>query len=118
MRILIDENLPLSLTRKLRESGYEVFDIRETGKTGITDDEIIKMACEMDCVLISANYKHFANILLFPPQKYQGIIVVKMPKSSIEKVVDRIVKVISYLKVDKIRNSIIIIEPTRIRIRK
>ena len=44
MKFLIDENLPISLKEKLSEKWYEVFDIRETGNFGMTDEEIIKIA--------------------------------------------------------------------------
>jgi predicted nuclease of predicted toxin-antitoxin system len=118
MKFLIDENLPISLKNKLSEKGYDVFDIRETGKFGMTDEEIIKIASNQNRILISANYKHFGNIIMFPPSKYNGIIIVKMPKSSIQEVITRIVNVIDSLSEEDIKNSTIIIEPSKIRKRK
>jgi len=87
MKFLIDENLPISLKKKLSEKGYDVFDIREIGKSGATDEEVIKIASEFNCFLISANHKHFANIVMFPPFQYNGIIIVKMPRCSIQEMI-------------------------------
>lgn len=117
MKFLIDENLPISLKKKLIEAGYESIDIREI-KMGATDNEIMQIVSDKGYVLISANYRHFANIILFPPSQYQGIIVVKMPRYSIEDVMRRIVKVVISLKEEDIKHSVVIIEPHRIRIRK
>jgi len=118
MKFLIDENLPISLKEKLSEKGHDVFDIRETGNLGMTDEEIIKIASNQGRILISANYKHFGNIIMFPPSQYNGIIIVKMPKSSIQEVILRVINVIDSLSEKDIKNSTIIIEPYRIRKRK
>jgi predicted nuclease of predicted toxin-antitoxin system len=118
MKFLIDENLPISLKKKLSEKGYDVFDIRELGKFGITDEEIIKIASDQGRILISANYKHFGNIIMFPPSQYNGIIIVKMPKSSIQEVIKRVINVIDSLSEEDIKNSTIIIEPSKLRKRK
>jgi len=44
MRAIIDEDLPRSLAPLLREKGYEVYDTRDVGLRGHSDEEIFKFA--------------------------------------------------------------------------
>jgi predicted metal-dependent TIM-barrel fold hydrolase len=55
---------------------------------------------------------------MFPPSQYNGIIIVKMPKSSIQEVIKRVINVIDSLSEEDIKNSTIIIEPSKLRKRK
>jgi len=77
MRILVDENLPRSLAQRLRQAGHDAVDLRELDRTGIPDPEVLALANADERVLVSANYKHFANVVLFPPARSHGIIVVR-----------------------------------------
>ncbi len=121
MRLIIDENLPKTLTEELRKSGHDVVDLRDINKTGIPDEEVFSIANSEKRFIVTANYRHFANILLFPPKKFScGIIVIKMPHQTMEKTVKRILKAIAYIKnkETEIYGSLIIIEFNRIRLRK
>jgi hypothetical protein len=55
---------------------------------------------------------------MFPPFQYNGIIIVKMPRCSIQEIIERVVNVIISLKEEDIKNTVIIIEPSRIRKRR
>ena len=72
MRILVDENLPRSLAVRLRRAGHDAVDLRELGRTGIPDAEVLAIANADERILLSANYKHFGNIVLFPPAESCG----------------------------------------------
>lgn len=118
MKFLIDENLPKSLSQELREKKIEVIDLKEIGKIGITDQEVIEVANLNNCVLITANYKHFGNIIMFPPQNCPGIIVVRMPMCSIKMLVERVINVILSRKEEEFGHSLTVIEFSRIRVRR
>lgn len=118
MKFLVDENLPRSLTVKLLAKGCDTIDVREIGKVGIPDEKVLELAQDESRILITANYKHFANILLFPPEKFYGIIAIRMPHFSIDAVIERTLNAISSLKEQDIVHSLIIIESHRIRKRK
>ena len=78
LRLLVDENLPRSLTRALREVGHEVWDIRELGLRGISDEQVFRQAQELGAALLSAD-KGFGNVVRFPPASHLGIVVVRLP---------------------------------------
>jgi len=115
MRVLVDENLPRSLARRLSQAGHDAVDLRDLGRGGASDTQVLALANEQDRVLVSANHKHFANVLLFPPAQSCGIVVVRMPKCTIETVMARIQSVLARLRESHIRRSLIIVDPSRVR---
>ncbi|MFW6162648.1 MAG: DUF5615 family PIN-like protein [Planctomycetota bacterium] len=115
MRVLVDENLPRSLSQRLRQAGHDAVDVRGLGRAGASDTEVLALANDQDRVLVSANHKHFGNILLFPPSESCGIVVVRMPKCTIEMVMARIESVLGALRGSHIRGALIIVDPSRVR---
>ena len=118
MRILVDENLPRSLAQRLRRAGHDAVDLRELGRGGAADPAVVALAKAGQGVLVSANYKHFANVVLFPPAKSSGILVVRMPKCSIETVMARIEHVLATTQESRLRGCLTIVEPGRVRRRR
>jgi predicted nuclease of predicted toxin-antitoxin system len=115
MRVLVDENLPRSLAGRLRQAGHDAIDLRERGLAGLSDTEVLALANSESRVLVSGNHKHFANVLLFPPARSCGIVVVRMPKCTIQAVMARIERVLAALREPHVRGSLIIVDPTRVR---
>jgi predicted nuclease of predicted toxin-antitoxin system len=118
MRILVDENLPRSLAPRLRRAGHDAVDLRELGKTGISDPDILALANADQRVVVSANYKHFANILLYPPAKSHGILVVRMPKCTMQALMARIEDALANAPEAAFQACLTIVEPGRIRRRR
>ena len=115
MRVLVDENLPRSLAQRLRQAGHDAVDLRDLDRAGASDTEVLALANDQDRVLVSANHKHFGNVLLFPPAQSCGIVVVRMPKCTIETAMARIESVLAALRESQIRGSLIIVDPSRVR---
>ncbi|HPD14501.1 MAG TPA: DUF5615 family PIN-like protein [Planctomycetota bacterium] len=118
MRLLVDKNLPRSFVHRLRQAGHDALDLREIGRTGASDAEVLALANRDARVVLSGNHRHFANVLLFPPAKSQGIVVVRMPKCTIQAVMARVESVLATLGEAHIRGSLIIVDPTRVRRRR
>jgi len=53
MRILVDENVPLSCVGQLCRLGHDVLDIRGTADEGMTDELLWAMACNDKRLLIT-----------------------------------------------------------------
>lgn len=115
MRFLIDKNLPKSITEKLISYGHDTIDLRQIGKLGISDEEVMDIAKKENRIVITANYKHFANLILFPPQQFPGIVVIKMPRYSISLVIDKTIDFLCSAKEDTIVNLTTIVEFHRVR---
>lgn len=118
MRILVDENLPRSLAERLRRAGHDAVDLRELGRAGSADPEVMALANGDRRLLVSANHRHFANITLFPPANTWGLLVVRMPKCAIGAVMARIEEVLGAVEEFHLRGYLTIVEPARIRRRR
>ena len=59
IRLLIDENVPTSVARFLRERGHEVRFVQEEFARGTEDAVIARMASELSLVVVTWNYRHF-----------------------------------------------------------
>ncbi len=55
MRVIIDEDLPKSLASLLREKGYEVYDVRDVGLRGHSDEEVFKFAQNKNAIIFTAD---------------------------------------------------------------
>ena len=76
IRLYSNENFPLPVVEELRELGYDVLTIQETGmaQKALPDDEVLKFASENKRALLTFNRKHFI-VLHKTLQNHEGIIV-------------------------------------------
>jgi predicted nuclease of predicted toxin-antitoxin system len=64
---LVDENLPRSLARQLRESGVEAYDVRDLGLRGRPDTEVLETAVARSLVLLTGDLG-FGSLLRTVPE--------------------------------------------------
>ena len=55
IRFLIDEDMPRSTAKLLREAGFESLDVRDIGLRGAKDDVIYHRAQEENCIIITGD---------------------------------------------------------------
>ncbi|MBL7153634.1 MAG: DUF5615 family PIN-like protein [Phycisphaerae bacterium] len=85
MRILVDENIPLSCVGQLSRLGHDVLDIRGTPDEGLTDDLLWAMACNEERLLITTD-RGFAHNRLW---KHFGILIVALRQPTGAKITRR-----------------------------
>lgn len=81
MKFLLDANIPYSAKESFPKQ-HEIFHLRDLHLQHSSDEEIIVWAQKHKSALITRDFD-FANILNFPPAKHSGIIVLKIPISSV-----------------------------------
>lgn len=71
-----DEDVPRSVSLRLRELGHDVLTVREAGRDGqgIPDAEVLSHAHSEDRAVVSKNRKHFVQLYRKAPI-HSGIIV-------------------------------------------
>ncbi len=115
---VIDEDMPRSTGKILREHGYDVKDIRDYGLRGAADEEIYGFAQKQKAVVLTGD-RDFGNILRFPLGEHCGIVIShfpnEMPTSEIN---NYLVESLKDLSEDDFKGNVIIIEPTKVRIRR
>ena len=86
MKILIDENVSFSLVARMKNADWEVISIAEMGHSGITDEEVYKLAIKENAILITRDH-HFTNPVRFPARQTCGIVYLRHGNlSSIEEI--------------------------------
>ena len=75
-RLYADEDIPRSVSVRLRELGHDVLTVREAGKDGrgIPDDQVLSFAHSEGRAVVSRNRKHFVRLHGKSPA-HSGIIV-------------------------------------------
>ena len=118
MKFLIDEDLPRSLLRILKDQGFEVFDVRDCGLRGESDEAVFCFAQNAQAILFSGDMG-FGNLLRFPVGSHFGIVIAHFPNeiSSI-KLNNHILNALKTLSEDDIKGNLIILEPGKLRMRR
>jgi predicted nuclease of predicted toxin-antitoxin system len=117
-RFTLDEDMPRSTGKTLRERGYEVMDIRDHGLRGASDEGIYDFAQEERAVILTGD-RGFGNILRFPLGRHFGIVVANLPSETPTSDINRLlVERLEELSDNDFKGNPIIIEPDKIRIRR
>jgi len=117
MKILANENLFEPIIDYLKSLGHDVFSIRESGLSGISDDEVYQLACKENRVIITMD-KDFSRSFRFPPQKCGGIVVVKIYRRSVDETLSIFKKFYESIREKNILKNLVIITPEGVRIRR
>lgn len=83
MRFFSDQCVPESLCVFLEQLGHEVIRLRKTIPTDSVDAFVIKMATDLDAILLSLN-GDFSNIVVFNPSLYKGVFAIQLKNSPAE----------------------------------
>ncbi|KKT29882.1 hypothetical protein A3G55_01720 [Candidatus Giovannonibacteria bacterium RIFCSPLOWO2_12_FULL_44_25] len=117
MRVVVDEDLPRSLAPLFREKGYEVYDVRDVGLRGHSDEEIFKFAQSKNAVIFTADLG-FADITKFPLSSHNGIVILRFPNElTVNAMLKMISPMIDEIATEDLRRSIVVFSPHRIRMR-
>lgn len=118
IKFLIDEDLPRSTARVLREQGFKVLDVRDCGLRGQSDDQVFTFAQKEQAILVTADLG-FGNFLHYPPGSHAGILIIHFPNEvSTEELNRRILDGIANLSEKELIKNLVVLEPGRVRVRK
>ena len=117
MKIFANENLFDPIIEYLKTLGHDVLSIRESGLSGISDDEVYQRACKENRVIVTMD-KDFSRIFRFPPEKCGGIIVVKIYKRTVDETQALFKKYYHSIMEKDIVKNLIIITPEGLRIKR
>ena len=89
LKLLCDENIPHKIFEFLKNS----FNAKKV-LAGSSDAEVASVAKEEGRIIITFD-KDFGNILLFPPEKYFGIIVIRVRPPTVKVVLSSLEKLLN-----------------------
>ncbi len=108
-QFLLDENVPRTIFKQLRQKGFHV----EYVPQGIDDRTVIEIAKERNLILITRD-SDFADELRYPPNSHPGIIVLRIHPSLPRVLAERLTFVLENVK--ELKGRITIIYSDRIEI--
>lgn len=115
---LIDEDMPRSTARVLRQAGYEAVDVRDFGLGGHGDADVFEAAQARGSILVSRDMG-FTNIVAFPLGTHAGIIVVRIRSDIPPPMVNQeLLQFLAELESDNLNGVLVIVELGRRRIRR
>ncbi len=115
---LVDEDMPRSTARVLREAGYKAEDVRDVGLRGRDDQDVFAYAQTQDAVLVTAD-KGFGNVLRFPPGAHAGIVVLRVPDQlPTHRINEALLKTLADLEGEDLKGVLVVVVVGRTRIRR
>ena len=117
MKVFANENLFEPIIDYLRYLGNDVLSIRDSGLSGISDDEVYEKACKENRVIITMD-KDFTRIFRFPPERCGGIVVAKLYKRPVDETLTIFRKYYQSIKAEDVKGNLVIITPEGVRIRR
>ena len=80
MRFKLDENLGNRGAKLLRQAGHQVSTVFEQHLSGASDPTVASVCAREGRCLITMD-RDFASPLMFPPQNYTGIVVLRLSRN-------------------------------------
>lgn len=78
MKLKLDENLGHAAARRLSSAGHDVATVHGQGMGGASDGDLITCCRDEERCLVTLDAE-FANPLLYPPGKFRGIVLLRVP---------------------------------------
>jgi predicted nuclease of predicted toxin-antitoxin system len=117
LNFLIDANIPRSTNAAIEALGHDVADVRDILPSASPDSDVALLALKEKRIIITRDLD-FANILLYPPRKYPGIIVLKVHAFKPSDINDLLTLFLTSISPETIKHCLVILEPDRFRIKK
>lgn len=116
MRVKLDENLPHAARERLVALGWDVHDVYDESLAGALD-AAIQAACEVEDRVLLTLDMDFADTRRYDPSRSPGVIVLRPRDQSIRAILQCLDAAVRALSVQRVRASLWIVEPERLRIR-
>ena len=117
MRFKVDERLHVEVVDLLRGQGHDALTVFDQGLRGRGGHDIADMCRSENRVLLSLDLD-FSNILMFPPENYPGLIVLRLHKKSRAAVRHVVTRVMDHLNKEPLAGRLWIVDEHRIRIHR
>jgi len=117
IKFLADENIPLGVTRFLRDRGFDVKEVGGAGIAGASDDAIMTLARKEERIILTSD-KHFANILTYQPNSHHGIIRIRIHPPLIDDIIRALDQLMKKFDLNAIGGSLIVLEREGFRVRR
>lgn len=116
MQFKIDENLPIEITELLTKAGHDAKTVNDQQLQGSKDPVLIEICKNEKRVLVTLD-TYFSDIRAYPPEKFSGIIVLRVKSQAKHHVIKVFSNIIPLISHEPLIQHLWIVEETKIRIR-
>jgi predicted nuclease of predicted toxin-antitoxin system len=116
MKFKIDENLPVEVAELLRNFGHKAVTAVEQDLGGSADLELAEICKHEGRVIITLDVD-FADLRVYPPSEYPGLVVLRLRRQDKMHVLNVIKRVLTAFGREPLAGHLWIVEEDRIRIR-
>ena len=117
MRFKVDESLHVEVADLLRGQGHDALTVFDQGLRGRGDHDIADTCRSENRVLLSLDLD-FSNILMFPPENYPGLVVLRLRNKGRAAVRHVVTRVMDHLNKEPLAGCLWIVDEHRIRIHR
>ena len=117
-KLIVDENIPNSVVKRLKQSNIDIYSIREEIK-GINDEKIIRISRENQKPIITMD-KDFGYLTFHQKKHPFCVILFRIHPQSPDVIYQSILNILNLIKTQKIdiKNKFIVTNGKTLRIRK
>ncbi len=112
LRLYLDQMFLLDMAQAIREHGYDVMRVSETGHARADDEEILKKAISEDRILVTLD-EHFGDWVILPLDRHPGVIRLKVNPTTSKKVLKVLLPFLDLHPSDKFRDHLVILSEKR-----
>ncbi len=116
MNFKTDENLPTELGQLLRDAGFDAATVAGQHLSGSTDADIASICQREDRALITLDMD-FADVRIYPPDEYPGIVVLRLRYHDKPHVLDVASRLLPMFKTEPLAQRLWIVDEHHIRVR-
>ncbi len=113
----IDENLPLEVAGILHDAGHDAHSVHDQQLSGAAD-QVLAQTCQQERRALLTLDMDFADIRAYPPQDYEGILVLRLSRQDRRAVAQTIMRLLPLLSTEPLSGKLWIVDDRRIRIRE
>ena len=117
IKFKVDENLPIEVSQRLQEAGYDAVTVLDQQLGGATDTNLARV-CQRESRAIITLDLDFADIRAYPPSEYDGLIVLRLRQQDRLHVLHVFDRLLSAIERDVLEQTLWIVDEERIRIRQ
>lgn len=116
MQFKMDENLHPDLAEFFRQNGHDAATVWDEGLRGAEDPTILNQCTKEGRALLSFDIG-FADIRVYPPEKYNGIIVLRLESQAREKLLEVAPMILALLGREPLPGHLWIVDERTVRVR-
>ncbi len=115
MKFKLDENMDPRAKAILEREGHEVVMVQDQGLSGASDAQIAEVARQEGYCFVTLDLD-FADVVVFPPHLYSGLIVLRHPKPTTRRLLQLVKQLAYILRTENPQGKLWIVEPNRLRV--